>query len=100
MLIQRNGDHDEDRREESRRLAKAAEEGVERAGRDEQQDHRLANDLDRDRGHSSTPRFGKLVEPVALLPPANLRLREAGARTAGRLVRLNQIEPIRRPERN
>ena len=100
VLIQRDGDHHEDRREKRRGLAEAADDGIKRSGRHEQEDHRLSNDLEGDRGNSPPPRLRKLVESVALLPPANLGLREAGTRTRGRLVRLNQFEPVHRPRQN
>ncbi len=65
LLVERDADHHEHRRGERQRLAQVAEREIDRRRPDQQQEHRLAHHLPRDRPRPARPGRRQLVVAVA-----------------------------------
>src|SRR5690348_13944853 len=53
FLVERDPDHDKDRQEQDKRFLQFAEEKIDDAAADEQQEHGFADDFQRDSGHTA-----------------------------------------------
>ena len=76
FLVQGDPHHDEDEAEEHQRFLHVSQDEVDRAARDEQEEHRLADDAEGDCENGAPLRRGEFVVPFLPQPPGGLILGE------------------------